>query len=165
MATNKKPRHPRKKKSDRHATLRTQPWKVQGLFRQLEIILDELENEGTLTILASGEHAGKAAFQENGEWYVAAPALRGLIHALEVHEQRSGRTLPLDPLRTLAAKIENDSEINFDDTRALRASILPLTRESHRFTRDYAHSLLQSTQGTVELERIKKEGGMEGVSP
>lgn len=163
MATSKKPRHPRKKKSDRHATLRTQPWKVRELFRHLELILDELETEGTLTILASGEHAGKPAFQEDGKWYVAAPALRGFIHGMEVHELRSGRTLPLDPLRALVAKFEHGSEIDSDDTQAVRATIGPLTKESYRFTRDYAHALLQSTQTTVELERIQKESNIEGA--
>lgn len=158
MPASKKPRHKRRVKTTGRQSLRTQPWKTAAVFRPLEAILDELETEGTLTVPVHGEHAGKPVFQVDGEphWYVAAPALRGLIETMEIHEQRSGRSLPLDPLRRLARKFEVDMPIFPEDTKAARAAMAALVQESHTFPRDYARDLVQVTQTAIAFEHLKE---------
>lgn len=156
MPSSKKPRHKRKVKTSGNQSLRTQPWKTAAVFRPLEQILNELETEGTLTVPVRGEHAGKPVFQVDGEphWYVAAPAIRGLIETMEVHELRSGRKLPLDPLRLLAKKFEVDMPVFPEDTKAARASMAALIQESHSFPRDYAVDLVQVTQTSIAFEHL-----------
>jgi hypothetical protein len=159
MPSSSKPRHKRKVKTTGNRLLRTQPWKTQQVFRPLEAILDELETQGTLNVVDSGPQAGKPAFQIDGEvhWYVAAPAIRGLIETMEVHESRSGHKLPLDPLRELAGKLERDEEIDSHDTRAVRAAMHALIQVSHSFDRNYAADLVTVTRTNIELERIGRE--------
>ncbi|HEY0843785.1 MAG TPA: hypothetical protein VGE12_00350 [Noviherbaspirillum sp.] len=159
MPASKKPRHKHNpKKTTGKRTLRTQPWKTAAVYRPLEAILDELETEGTLTVTVRGPHAGKPVFQIDGDptWHVAAPALRGVIETMEIHEQRTGRKLPLEPLRRLATKFEVDMPIFPEDTKAARAAMDALIQESHTFPRDYAADLVQVTQTAVAFEKLKE---------
>lgn len=159
MPSSKKPRHKRNpSKITGRRTLRTKPWKTHAVFRPLEAILDELETEGTLTVVATGKHAGKPVFMIPGEhdWHVAAPALRGLIETLEIHEKRSGRALPLEPLRVLATKFEVDMPIFSSDTKAARAAMAALIQESHSFDLEYADDLVPVTRTAIELEKLKR---------
>lgn len=158
MPTSKKPRHKRKVKTTGKRTLRTLPWKTHSVFRPLEAILDQLECEGTLTVVASGQHAGKPVFQMLGEstWHVAAPALRGLIETLEIHEQRCGRQLPLEPLRRLATKFEVDMPIFDSDTKAVREAMAVLIQESNNMDADYADDLVRVTKTAIEFDRLKE---------
>lgn len=158
MPASKKPRHKRKIKTTGKRTLRTQPWKTQAVFRPLEAILDELESDGTLTVPVDGKHAGKPVFQVDGDstWYVAAPAIRGLIETMELHEKRSGRKLPLEPLRRLATKFEVDMPIFATDTQAARATMVALLEESHNFPRDYAADLVQVAQMIIAFDNMQE---------
>lgn len=76
---------------------------------------------------------------------------------MEIHEQRSGHKLPLDPLRELAGKLERDEEIDSHDTRAVRAAMNALIKVSHSFDRNYAADLVTVTRTNIELERIQRE--------
>lgn len=157
MPSSSKPRHKRNlKKITGRRSLRTKPWKTASVFAPLEAIIDQLESEGTLTVVAKGEHAGKPVFQMPGEihWHVAAPALRGLIETLEIHEKRSGRTLPLEPLRKLATKFEIDMPIFEADTQAVRAAMAVLIEVSNGMDCDYADSLVQVTRTSIAFEKL-----------
>ncbi|KIF80796.1 hypothetical protein [Noviherbaspirillum autotrophicum] len=158
MPASKKPRHKRKVKTTGKRTLRTQPWKTHAVFRPLEAILDQLENEGTLVVVARGKQAGLPVFRVDGEntWYAVGPALRGLIETFELHEQRSGRVMPLEPLRRLVTKLDVDMPIFEEDTKAVRASMAVLIEESHNLPRDYAADLVQVTQTAIEFDRLKE---------
>lgn len=160
MPSSSKPRHKRNfKKITGNRSLRTKPWKTAAVFAPLEAIIDQLENEGTLTRLVGGEHAGKPVFQVPGDttWHVAAPALHGLIETLEIHEQRSGRKLPLDPLRLLAKKFEVCMPIFDNETKAVRDAMAVLIQESNSLDCNYADDLVQVTRTSIELDRIKQE--------
>ncbi|KRB73471.1 hypothetical protein [Noviherbaspirillum sp. Root189] len=157
MPSSSKPRHKRRIKTTGNRSLRTLPWQTHAVFRPLEAILDELETHGTLTVVAKGTQAGMPVFQPTGdnEWYAAAPALRGLIEMFELHEGRTGKALPLEPLRLLAKKMEVDMPIFSDDTKAIRACMPALVAELHTFPKDYAKELVQVTQTAVEFERLE----------
>lgn len=156
MPGSKKPRHKRKVKTNGQRTLLTQPWKTAATFRPLEAILDQLENEGTLTVVAKGCQAGLPVFRDEGEgiWYAAAPALRGFIETFEIHEGRTGRPMPLEPLRQLATKIEVDMPIFESDTAAVRAALEVLRKEAHRLPGTYVDELVQVTQIASEFENL-----------
>lgn len=158
MPASKKPRHKRKVKTTGKRTLRTQPWKTFGVFSPLEAILDELETDGTLTVPVAGKHAGEPVFQIPGDptWYVAAPAIRGIIEAMEIHEKRAGKQLPLEPLRILATKFEVDMPVFSTDTAAVRASMAVLIEESHSFPREYAQDLVKVTQTMIAFDNLKE---------
>lgn len=158
MPSSKKPRHKHKMKFTGRQKLLTQPWKTQAVFEPLEAILDQLETEGTLTVVAHGCQAGLPVFQVSTEstWYAAAPALRGVIEAFEIHEQRTGRAMPLTPLRRLAMKFEVNMPIFDSETKAARAAMEALRCESHLLPSDYAADLVQVTQIAAEIDRIKE---------
>jgi hypothetical protein len=158
MPTSKKPRHQRKKKTTGNQSLRTMPWRTHAVFRPLEAILDELETEGTLTVVARGQQAGMPVFKLDDEdtWYSAAAAIRGVIETFELHEQRTGRAMPLDPLRRLVAKFDADMPIFAADTKAVRTTMAALIQESHNLLRNYAADLVQVTQTSMEFERLQR---------
>lgn len=123
MSKNKKDRSGKKYVPRGRDTLKLkfEPWRLKLVFDPLTAILDQLEQEHTLTVSASGAAMFKDA--TDGDWYDSAAALRGVIEAYEIFERRRSIDVQLEPLRVLATKIEQGQEIDNYDTTAARSSV------------------------------------------
>lgn len=151
MAGNKKPRKPyRPTWNGGGVKLRTEPWKVEAVFRPLINILDALDNDGTVTCTA----AGVPIFQDtnDGCWYEMAPAIEGVIAAYEVHGKRQHRDMPLAPLQLLCRKLAYSMPIEQKDVDAARAALVVLRVETNEMTAAYAADLVRITQIRVEMD-------------
>jgi hypothetical protein len=104
-----------------HLKVKFEPWRAKLVFDPLESILDELEQQGTLTISTGGQ----AMFKDvtTGEWHDTIAALRGVIDTFEILERRYATSAQLAPLRRFTDKIEIGEDIDGDDTAAVRASM------------------------------------------
>lgn len=131
--------------------LSTQPWRVVAVFGPLEAILQQIEQDGTVTT----DKQGMPIFRDNNDgcWYATTPAIEGIIDAYQTHEHRSGRPMPLDSLRRLASKLEYASPLTLGDCAAVKRDLTVLRRETMSMTLDYAASLVRTTQIKIELER------------
>jgi len=155
MSRSQKPRRPH-----RHAwnaggvLLKAQPWKIKLVFGPLEAIIDQLEQEGTITTSASGT----PMFQDSaaGHWYCSVSALNGVIEAYEIHERRYNRALGLDPLRVLTNKLQYGTPIFESDTRAARACLARMRLETAQMTSEYAKGLVRDFQIKEALERVRE---------
>lgn len=132
-------------------TLRTQPWKLRNVFQPLEDILNQMEASG----FSDADRRGTPIFrsQKDSCWYTSAPAINGVADAYQIHAQRSGRAMPVEPLRRVANKLHYGSMLFASDLAAMRAALAVLRNETMDMTEDYAHSLLQTVCVQVELER------------
>lgn len=146
LAKQKKDRsHKRYVPRDRkQVKLRHDPWRLKSVFDPLTKVLDQLDNDGTLTVMGEDE---QIVFKDlgNGKWYDMPAALNGFIELFELYEVRYKVTLPLEPLRQLHAKIIAGQDIGLDDTSAARASSAALHTacldmtilEAEELTHDY----------------------------
>lgn len=123
MSKNKKDRsHKRYVPRDRsQLKLRHDPMRLRSVFAPLLGLLDQLDNDGTLTVTGDDE---KPSWKDpdTGQWYCTANALVGFIELFELFEERYAKPLPLDALRQLHGKIIDGEMIEAEVTRAARAS-------------------------------------------
>lgn len=133
--------------------LRTEPWKVEAVFRPLEMILAVIERDGTVTTTV----AGVPIFQDtnDGCWYETAPAVEGIVCAYEIHSKRSGRAMPLEPLQRLVQKLRYAMPLQQTDVDAARAALAVLRRETMDMRSDYARDLVRTTQVRIELDAVE----------
>jgi len=133
-------------------TLRTQPWKLHSVFQPIEDILSKMEATG----YSDADQRGRPVFRSMKDscWYTSAEAINGVADAYEIHAARSGRAMPIEPLRRVASKLHYDSVLFQDEVDAMRAALAVLRSETMGMTEDYAHSLLQGVEIKVEIERI-----------
>lgn len=101
--------------------LRHDPWRLKSVFDPLTNILDQLERDGTLTVMGEEE---QPVFKDlgNGRWYDMPAALLGFVELFELYEVRYKAVLPLAPLRQLHTKIIEGQDIEMDDIKAARES-------------------------------------------
>lgn len=132
-------------------TLRTQPWKLHSVFQPLEDILNQMEASG----FSDTDQRGTPIFQSMKDscWYTSAPAINGMADVYEIHAKRSGRAMPIEPLRRMANKLHYGSMVFASDVAEMRAALATLSTETMDMTEDYAHSLLQTVCIQIELER------------
>ncbi|NDP60050.1 MAG: hypothetical protein GZ090_11910 [Oxalobacteraceae bacterium] len=132
-------------------TLRTQPWKLRNVFQPLDDILNMMESTG----FSDADRRGTPIFQSQKDscWYTSAPAINGVADWYEIHARRSGRTMPIEPLRRVANKLHYGSMVFASDVADMRAALATLRHETMDMTEDYAHSLLQTVCIRIELER------------
>ena len=156
MPSSKKPRKKMRVRDSDTRTLRTQPWKTFAVFKPLEDILNQLEDLGTVDVIASGAQANTPIFKNgcDNEWYETAPALQGVIEFFEIHAQRTGREINLDPLRKLAKKLEVHMPIFAADTAAAREVLNAMHAESNHMSPSYASDIVTTTQTAIEFERL-----------
>lgn len=152
-----------KKKKDRSAKkyvprsrdtvlLKYEPWRLNLVFDPLTAILDQLEQEGTITTSGAGQPMFLDA--SDGRWYDTAAALRGFIEMYEMYEIRYATPLPLEPLRILLAKIEGDQLIDSFDTASVRAAASVMRLASMRMTVGEARELVDDYNLKEELENV-----------
>lgn len=130
--------------------LKTQPWKIAAVFNPLEAILNQLEQYGTIDV----EHfTDKPIFRDHndGKWYETPIAIMGVVDAYQMHQERRGIDLQLDPLRKLAKKLEYGMPIFDTDTKACRECLSRMKRETMTMTANYASSLIVEFQIKEEL--------------
>lgn len=146
-----KPRKAYKPRPAGARTLRTQPWKLNGVFGPLEEILNQMELSGN----SDTDAFGTLIFRDAGDanWYASSAAINGVADAYEAHALRSGRPMPLEPLRMLAKKFRYGTMVFPAELDAARAAIAELRRESLGMTEDYAASLLQTVRIQIEIEK------------
>lgn len=101
--------------------LRHDPIRLRSVFDPLMSIVEQIEQDGTLTITGESQ---QPVFKEtsSGQWYDTAGALIGFIELFELFEIRYSTVLPLDPLRLLHNKIIDGDMIEDEVTQAVRAS-------------------------------------------
>lgn len=151
MARSKKPRKPyRPAWNGGGVKLRTEPWKVDAVFRPLETILDELGRDGTVTTTA----AGVPIFRDrnDGCWYETAPAVEGVACAFEIHGMRQCRAVPVEALLLLARKLRYAMPIDEADVEAARRDLVALRAEAMQMTAAYARDLVRTTQVRIEFD-------------
>jgi len=124
--------------------LKTQLWKVKAVFDPLESIIDQLERDGTIDCTPGGT----AIFKDSGDgnWYESPIAIMGVVDAYQMHQERRGIDLGMDPLRKLAKKLEYSMPIFEADTKACRESLARMKRETLTMTADYASELIRDFQ-------------------
>jgi hypothetical protein len=154
MAKNKKDRSGKKyvPKGRDHLKVKFEPWRAKLVFDPLESILDELEQQGTLTTSAEGQVMFKDV--TTGEWHDTIAALLGVIDTFEILERRYGVDAQLDPLRAFADKIEKGSEIDNRDTAAVRASMKTMRNLVLDMTIGEVRQLVRDFQTKDELEKL-----------
>jgi hypothetical protein len=132
-------------------TLRTQPWKLRGVFQPLDDILTQMEETG----YSDADQTGLPVFRsmKDGGWYGISEAIAGVADAYEIHASRSGRPMPVEALRRVATKLHYGTVLFQDEVDAMRAAMEVLRKETMNMTEDYAASLLQGVRIKVELER------------
>lgn len=132
-------------------TLRTQPWKLRNVFQPMEDILNQMEASG----FSDADKRGTPIFLslKDSCWYTSAPAINGVADAYAIHSMRSGRAMPVEPLRRVANKLHYGSMLFASDLADMRAALAVLRTETMGMTEDYAHSLFQSVCIQIELER------------
>lgn len=151
MAANKKPRKPyRPRWNTGGVKLRTEPWRVEAVFSPLETILAMIERDGTVTSTISGV----PIFQDtnDGCWYETTPSVEGIICAYEIHANRSGRAMPLEPLQRLVQKLRYAMPLQQSDVDAARATLAVLRRETMDMRVEYARDLVRTTQVRIEMD-------------
>jgi hypothetical protein len=142
MAGNSKPRRNKAyqpKWNGDGRKLRTMPWKVAGVFRPMEAIIDQLEQDGTIDTVDSGA----AVFRDidDGRLYDTCAAFSGIIDAYAIHEIRSRQALDLSPLRQLVIKLQDGVAIYDSDTKAVRACLARMKAATTQMTETYADQL------------------------
>lgn len=133
-------------------TLRTQPWKLRNVFQPLEDILNQMESTG----FSDADQRGRPIFQSMKDscWYTSAEAINGVADAYEIHQSRTGRSMPIDALRRVANKLNYDSVLFESEVKAMRDALDVLRKETMNMTENYAHDLLQGVKIKVEIERV-----------
>lgn len=155
MSKNKKDRSSKKFTPRNRDGLKVkfEPWRASLVFDPLEAILDQLEQEGTLTVDA--EDTAIAKDPHDGKWYSTAAALQGIIEAFEIRERQSGVDGRLGPLRALTERIEKGEEIDNRDTAAARASAIHLRAIVMDMTIGEARQLVNDYNTREILERVE----------
>lgn len=138
--------------TDGSQLLRNQRWKIRNVFGPLDSILKELAEAGTINVDQRGT---PIIFDAEGQPCEVVPALNGIICAYEIHEGRSGRAMPLEPLRILANKLHASMPVMPEDVRAAQAAVSALRNETMDMRADYAASLIRSTQVRIEMDRLQ----------
>lgn len=131
--------------------LKTQLWKVRAVFDPLEAILNQLERDGTIDCTPSGV----AIFKDGGDgnWYESPIAIMGVVDAYQMHQERRGIDLGMDPLRKLAKKLEYSMPIFDSDTKACREALARMKQETLNMTADYARGLIVDFQIKEEFQK------------
>lgn len=103
--------------------LRHDPWRLKSTFDPLLNLIDQLEQEGTLTVeVQNGVEQPVFRDLSTGQLSDTAGALCGFIELFEMFETRFNKPLPLDPLRVLYKRIIDGEPIYSDETKAVRAA-------------------------------------------
>ncbi|CAL62420.1 Hypothetical protein HEAR2288 [Herminiimonas arsenicoxydans] len=131
--------------------LKTQLWKVKAVFDPLEAIIDQLEQQGTVDCTTGGTPIFKDT--NDGHWYETPIAIMGVVDAYQMHQERKGIDLDLEPLRKLAKKLEYDMPIFEADTKACRECFVRMKRETLTMTADYARQMIVDFQIKEELQK------------
>lgn len=132
--------------------LKTQPWKVAAVFNPLVAILDQLEQEETIDVAANDLPVFKDAM--DGRWYDTVAAVNGVIEAYEMHEERAGVELNLQPWRRLANKLQYGMMIFESDTKACRECLDRMKRATLTMTSDYAKTLIMDFQSKESAAKV-----------
>lgn len=132
--------------------LKTQLWKVAAVFNPLEAILDQLETHGTIDVTRDGKPIFKDATE--GEWYETPIAIMGVVDAYQMHQEKRDIDLQMDPLRTLAKKLEYDMPIFETDTKACRECLSRMKKETLTMTSAYARQMIVDFQIKEELMKV-----------
>ena len=121
------------------------------VFGPITAVLDQLENDGTLTTSSRGV----PMFQDgDGRWYETSAALEGVIDHIDMWCARHGRTLPLDSLRELRRLIEYAMNIPASLMVRLRCDLPVLQAVMARGNSDDMVDLLTQVQIKTELEKL-----------
>ena len=156
MPASRRPRHKRQQKTTGRQLLLTQPWKIKMVFAPLESILDQLERDGTVTVVHEGDQKGMPVFKIDGdrEWYATGPALRGLTQAFYAHGVRTGKALPVNEIDRFADMLEAGKKVRAQDIQQVRSAMAVLKKEAQYFTVDYAQDLIKTVQVSEQLEKL-----------
>lgn len=156
MAKNKKDRSGKRHvpRDRNQVKLKYEPWRLKAVFDPLNGILDQLEQEHTVTI--AGEH-DQPVFMDlgTGQWHDTPAALLGFIDLFEIFELRFGQALPLEPLRVLHRKLSHGDLIDNHDTRAVRDAVAVLHGACLGITVAQADELVRDYRIKEEIEARK----------
>ncbi|MBI2307549.1 MAG: hypothetical protein HYU78_09615 [Rhodocyclales bacterium] len=134
--------------------LKTQPWRILGVFSPLERVLHRLEVDGTVE--TDGRHV---VFREDGRggWFDIVSALRGVIEFHQIATARYGHPADVDALEKFTNKLHAGSPIFEDDLVAVRASIASCKSQAMRLRVSQAADILKTVQVGAELDRIGRK--------
>ncbi len=152
MSSNRKPRKAYRPKPPGEQLLKNQLWRVAAVFNPLEAILNQLETAGTIDVTTCGKPIFKDAV--DGHWYETPIAIMGVVDAYQMHQERIGIDLGLDPLRQLANKLTYDMPIFQADTEACRACLKRMKAVTLNMTADYARQMIVDFQIKEELMKV-----------
>lgn len=132
--------------------LRSQPWKIDLVFRPMLNIIDQLIQEKTVDRVPDGT----AVFRDtkDGGLYETRSAISGVIDAYEIHERRHGRDLNMGPLRQLINRMHYDMPLVMSDIRTARAALERMRMETMQMTADYADQMLRDFKIKEGIERL-----------
>ncbi|VWB07742.1 hypothetical protein [Burkholderia lata] len=154
MARSQKPRkHYNPKYRSGHVKLRAQPWKIHAVFEPIESILDEMEQQGTVSV----DQDDAPIFSElaHNDVYEFVPALGGLIDAFDLHAERHGLPVVTDALKHLCVKLEKSEMLDQHDMAAARRSIAAMKTQAGEMEVDYAFRLVRDVQIKFKIEECQ----------
>lgn len=136
-----------------HVKLRAQPWKIHAVFEPIESILDEMEQQGTVSV----DQNDTPIFSElaHNDVYEFVPALGGLIDAFDLHAERHGLPVVTDALKRICVKLEKGEMLDQYDMAAARRSIASLKSQAGDMEVDYAFRLVRDVQIKFKLEEYR----------
>ena len=131
--------------------LRAMPWEFTRIMAPLRDFLNELRNEGTISIVD-----GCPAFVDRlyGEVYPLVPAANGFIGALEIWERRKGIDMHLTPLKQLVKRIEYDAPVTEKELDSAEESYRAIWRAVGDMTLGETVELARDFDIQVNLERM-----------
>lgn len=131
--------------------LRAMPWEFTRVMAPLREFLDELKNEGTISMVD-----GRPAFVDQlyGEVYPLVPAANGFIGALEIWERRKGIDMHLTPLKQLVKRIEYDAPVTEKELDSAEDSYRAIWRAVGDMTLSETVELARDFDIQVNLERM-----------
>ena len=138
--------------SDDNMKLKTQLYKVHAIFRPLEAILDQLEDQGTIDVAKNGTPIFRD--HNDGYWYDTVIALNGVIEGFEIHEIRNNIDLHLEPLRQISKKLKYSMPIFDSETKMARECLFRMRKSTLEMTAGYARELIKDFQIKEELEAL-----------
>lgn len=162
MAGNKKPRRRYNPKSRAgQVKLRAQPWKIHAVFEPVEVILDEIEQSGMVSVTEDGT----PIFSElaHNDVYEFVPSLCGLIDAFDLHAERNSLPVVTDGLKLVCVKLDKGEMLDQYDLAGARQSIAALKKQSGDMEADYAHRLIRDVQIKFEIEARQERELLDNV--
>lgn len=121
-------------------------------FEPLQAIIDQIEQDGTLTCDARGTPIFRDS--TDGNWWETAPALAGIIDYLQMYETRHGVDLPIKPLWDLHQRIRYCMPVDEPLLARLRRDLPALQRVIATGNPDDTADLFRQVQIKIEMERV-----------